>query len=134
MADIDHHFDCRHQTVGGDLDRPGLIGDAYATILQTLALQATGVLASPRPSRRRISAAARAGAVLLQFIVSIIIAGALLVYAQSGTDAVVKVTARLVGKEGGEKLAAMAGATIRSVAQGVLGVAVIQAVPSWPPT
>jgi predicted PurR-regulated permease PerM len=74
-----------------------------------------------------LGAAAGAGAVLLQFIVSIIIAGALLVYAKSGTDAVVRVTARLVGEEGGEKLAAMAGATIRSVAQGVLGVALIQA-------
>ena len=75
-----------------------------------------------------LTAAAGAGAVLLQFIVSIVIAGMLLVYAKSGTDAVVKVSARLVGKQDGEKLAAMAGATIRSVAQGVLGVAVIQAV------
>ena len=75
-----------------------------------------------------LAAAAGAGAVLLQFIVSIIIAGMLLVSAKSGTDAVEKVSARLVGEEGGRKLAAMAGATIRSVAQGVLGVAVIQAV------
>jgi len=75
-----------------------------------------------------LTAAAGAGAVLLQFIVSIVIAGMLLVYAKSGTDAVVKVSARLVGKQDGEKLAGMAGATIRSVAQGVLGVAVIQAV------
>ena len=75
-----------------------------------------------------LTAAAGAGAVLLQFIVSIIIAGMLLVYAKSGTDAVVTVSARLVGEEGGEKLAGMAGATVRSVAQGVLGVAVIQAV------
>ena len=37
-------------------------------------------------------------------------------------------TLRLLGGEGGRKLAEMAGATIRSVAQGVLGVAVIQAV------
>jgi len=75
-----------------------------------------------------LGAAAGAGAVLLQFVVSIVIAAMLLVYAKSGTDAVIKVTARLVGEEDGKKMVATAGATIRSVAQGVLGVAVIQAV------
>jgi len=75
-----------------------------------------------------LSAAAGAGAGLLQFIVSIIIAGMLLVYAKSGTEAVEKVSERLVGEQGGKTFVAMAGATIRSVAQGVLGVAVIQAV------
>jgi predicted PurR-regulated permease PerM len=75
-----------------------------------------------------LAAAAGAGAVVLQFIVSIIIAGVLLVNAKSGTDAVVKIAARLMGAQGGRAFADMAGATIRSVAQGVLGVAVIQAV------
>ena len=75
-----------------------------------------------------LGAAAGAGVVLLQFVISIIIAGMLLVNAKSGTGALVKVSARLVGQQDGEKLAIMAGATIRSVAQGVLGVAVIQAV------
>jgi predicted PurR-regulated permease PerM len=75
-----------------------------------------------------LAAAAGAGAVLLQFIVSIAIAGMLLVYAKSGTDAVVKISARLMGERGGRAFADLAGATIRSVAQGVLGVAVIQAV------
>jgi predicted PurR-regulated permease PerM len=73
-------------------------------------------------------AAASAGAVMLQFIVSIIIAAVLLVYAKSGTDAVETVAARLLGEQGGKRIVAMAGATISSVAQGVLGVAVIQAV------
>jgi predicted PurR-regulated permease PerM len=75
-----------------------------------------------------LGAAASVGAVLLQFVVSIIIAGVLLVYARSGTEAVERIAARLVGAESGKQLAEMAGATIRSVAQGVLGVAIIQAV------
>jgi predicted PurR-regulated permease PerM len=75
-----------------------------------------------------LSAAAGAGATILQFIVSIIIAGVLLVYARSSTRAVERLSARLVGTQDGRKFADMAGATIRSVAQGVLGVALIQAV------
>ncbi len=75
-----------------------------------------------------LSVAAGAGAVVLKFIVSIIIAGMLLVYAKSGTDAVEKLSVRLMGEQIGKKFNGMAAATIRSVAQGVLGVAVIQAV------
>jgi len=75
-----------------------------------------------------LSVTAEAGTVVLKFIVSIIIAGMLLVYAKSGTDAVEKVSNRLMGEPRGKKFAGMASATIRSVAQGVLGVAVIQAV------
>jgi predicted PurR-regulated permease PerM len=75
-----------------------------------------------------LSVAAEAGGVVLKFIVSIIIAGILLVYAKSGIEAVEKVSVRLMGEELGKKFTGMAGATIRSVVQGVLGVAVIQAV------
>ena len=75
-----------------------------------------------------LSAAAGAGATVLQFVISIIIAGVLLVYAGSGTRAVERLSVRLIGGEAGRKFADMAGATIRSVAQGVLGVALIQAI------
>jgi predicted PurR-regulated permease PerM len=78
--------------------------------------------------KKSLSAAARVGVVVLQFILSVIIAGALLVYAESSGRVVERVTARLMGEQGGKNMAYMAGATIRSVAQGVLGVAVIQAV------
>lgn len=75
-----------------------------------------------------LSAAAKAGITVLQFSVSIVIAGVLLVYAKSGTNAVERLCIRLVGRQKGESVAQMASATIRSVAQGVLGVALIQAV------
>jgi len=75
-----------------------------------------------------LAAAAGAGITVLQFIFSIVIAGMLLVYSRSGTDVVDKVSKRLMGGQLGEEFAGMAGATIRSVAQGVLGVAVIQSV------
>ena len=72
--------------------------------------------------------AAGVGGGILQFILSIIIAGVLLVYAQSSSGAVERFAARLMGPRGGKEFADMAGATIRSVAQGVLGVALIQSI------
>lgn len=63
---------------------------------------------------------------VLQFVVSIIIAGVFLVSADGGYRASVKFLSSLVGAKGAA-LTDMAVATIRSVAKGVLGVAVIQA-------
>jgi len=75
-----------------------------------------------------LSAAAKAGITVLQFTISIVIAGIFLIYAKSGTNSVERLCIRLVGRQKGEAVAQMASATIRSVAQGVLGVALIQAV------
>lgn len=72
--------------------------------------------------------ASGAGAGFLQFVISIIIAGVLLVCARSGTRAMETIAVRLVGQEGGKNIVSLIGATIRSVAQGVLGVALIQAI------
>ena len=76
-----------------------------------------------------ISAAAGIGAGVLQSIISIIIAGAFLATANAGKRAAQTVFTRLVGDQG-EALTDLAGATIRSVVQGVLGVAMIQALAS----
>lgn len=73
-----------------------------------------------------LETAAGAGAGILQFIISIIIAGVLLATAQGGRGVTVSLTSRLAGHKGPE-FADIAGATVRSVAQGVLGVALIQA-------
>ena len=75
-----------------------------------------------------LSAAAGAGMTVLQFVISIIIAGVLLVYAKNSCQGIEIVAARLMGGRNGKEFTEMAGATIRSVAQGVLGVAVIQAI------
>jgi predicted PurR-regulated permease PerM len=75
-----------------------------------------------------LSAAAGAGITVLQFVISIIIAGVLLVYAKNSCRGIEVVAARLMGGRNGKEFTEMAGATIRSVAQGVLGVAVIQSI------
>ncbi|HAJ91392.1 MAG TPA: AI-2E family transporter [Gammaproteobacteria bacterium] len=75
-----------------------------------------------------LSAAAGVGGGVLMFVVSIIIAGAFLVYGRSGSQAMETIAARVMGKKGGTEFVELAGATIRSVAQGVLGVALIQSI------
>jgi predicted PurR-regulated permease PerM len=74
-----------------------------------------------------LSMAAGVGLGLLQFIISIAIAGVLLARGASGARTVQAIATRLAG-ERGPGFADLASATVRSVAQGVLGVAVIQSV------
>jgi predicted PurR-regulated permease PerM len=73
-----------------------------------------------------LSRAASTGVGILQFIVSIVIAGILLANADSGHKAAKSIGTRLAG-ERGEELVDLAGSTLRSVTKGILGVAVIQA-------
>jgi predicted PurR-regulated permease PerM len=78
--------------------------------------------------KKLLSAAAGVGVGVLQFIISIIIAGALLVYARSGSKSIEVIASRILGEKGGKEFVDITGATIRSVAQGVLGVALIQSI------
>jgi predicted PurR-regulated permease PerM len=63
---------------------------------------------------------------VLQFVVSIIIAGVLLAYSDAVGKGTTQVFIRLAGKNG-ENLASTIVTTVRSVVKGILGVAVIQA-------
>jgi predicted PurR-regulated permease PerM len=72
-----------------------------------------------------LAGAAGAGGGVLKFVLSIIIAGVLLANAKSGGNAARMIAQRIAG-ERGEEFATLASATVRSVAQGVLGVAAIQ--------
>ena len=64
---------------------------------------------------------------VLQFVLSVIIAGVFLVSAEGGYKTALALSSSLIG-ERGNVLVDLAVATIRSVAKGVLGVAIIQAV------
>ncbi|MBW2493699.1 MAG: AI-2E family transporter [Deltaproteobacteria bacterium] len=74
-----------------------------------------------------LSAIAGVGWGLVQFVISIIIAGVFLVGSRRGKEVASAVATRLVDERGPE-FVALAGATIRGVAQGILGVALIQTV------
>ncbi len=72
------------------------------------------------------STAAHAGVGILMFVVSIIIAGVILANAD-GAQQALRTFFRRLASERGEKFVEVGVATVRSVAQGILGVAVIQA-------
>lgn len=71
--------------------------------------------------------AAGAAGTILQFVLSIIISGILVANATAAYDVTVKIFARLTSSDSGQSFADLTKDTIRSVAQGVLGVAMIQA-------
>jgi predicted PurR-regulated permease PerM len=73
-----------------------------------------------------IDTAIGAGLGLLQFVISIIIAGVFLANASASVAVFEKVAVHLAGEQGAE-FSRLAGATVRGVAQGVLGVAFLQA-------
>jgi predicted PurR-regulated permease PerM len=74
-----------------------------------------------------LEAAAGTGLALLQFVVAIIIAGVLLAYAEGGARATRALAERLA-PERGQGFAKMAEQTVRSVATGILGVALLQGI------
>ena len=73
-----------------------------------------------------LSSVVGTGLGLLQFVLSIIIAGVLLAQSDKAPDLARAVGRRLAGEQGAQ-LVDLAGDTVRSVARGVLGVALIQA-------
>ena len=70
------------------------------------------------------------GGAVLQTLVALIIASVFLTY-REGAVGSAKRLARRMAPQGGDDYVTMAGATINSVTQGVLGVAAIQAVSTW---
>jgi len=108
-----------------------LIGESVAKIWNLAATNFAEVLKLLQPQLKvfggwLVKLAANAGMGMLQFVLSVVIAGVLLVYSANSYRLVHGIAQRLAG-ERGDELANIAEATIRSVTRGVLGVAVIQA-------
>ena len=76
---------------------------------------------------KMITIAAGVGGGVLEFAVAIIISGILLAHASGAYNVTVKIFARLTDPKQGVAFTHLSRDTIRSIAQGVLGIAVIQA-------
>ena len=63
---------------------------------------------------------------LLMFIFALILAGIFMAYGESGRRSAVQAASRIFGADRGEHVADLVTATIRAVAQGVIGIAFIQ--------
>ncbi|WP_194790906.1 AI-2E family transporter [Pseudomonas sp. UFMG81] len=73
-----------------------------------------------------LGAAASAGAAFLMFIGAIIIGGVIMAFGENGQRAAQRIAIRVSGEARGKPIAQLCTATIRAVAQGVIGIAFIQ--------
>jgi len=78
-------------------------------------------------AQKALGMVARFGGGILLFLASFIIAGIIMGYGEAAARALRAIFIRFAGTERGEALARLSAATIRAVAQGVIGVAFIQA-------
>ncbi len=79
-------------------------------------------------ARTALATVASIGVGLLKFLASFIVAGILMAYGDSGARGSRAIFARVIGDERGESFARLSTATIRAVAQGVIGIAFVQAI------
>lgn len=107
-----------------------LVGKPIATFWGLASTNLTAALEQLAPQIKvvggwLIATAAGLGLTVIQFVVSVAVAGVLLAHAAEGHGLAHNVARRLAGQRGAE-FTNLAEATVRSVARGVLGVAVIQ--------
>jgi predicted PurR-regulated permease PerM len=78
-------------------------------------------------ARKALAIVASVGVGMLQFMASFIVAGILMAYGEAGARGSRAIFGRIAGSERGESFAKLSTATIRAVAQGVIGIAFVQA-------
>jgi predicted PurR-regulated permease PerM len=78
-------------------------------------------------TKQALGYAASAGTAVLTFLISLIVAGIWMAYGDSGHASAKAIARRMAGADRGDDLVALSVATIRAVAQGVIGIACIQA-------
>jgi predicted PurR-regulated permease PerM len=79
-------------------------------------------------ARTALGAVAGIGGALLMFVAAIIVAGIVMAFGEAGSGAMRAIFVRIIGPARGVEFADLSTATIRAVAQGVIGVAFIQAI------
>jgi predicted PurR-regulated permease PerM len=110
-----------------------LIGDKLYALWSQAAHDLSGLLEKAQPqlevaSKFLLELVASTAGGAFKFMGSLIVAGIMMAYGESGSAAMGRILSRLAGPAKGPGLHALSTATIRSVAMGVIGVAFIQAV------
>jgi len=110
-----------------------LIGDSVYTFWNSAATNIESTMNTYAPQLKSVaqSAASFVGGLVLgalQFVLSIIIAGALIMNAKSGHQAARNIAGSLMGDSEGDKMTHLSTLTIRSVVNGILGIAIIQSI------
>lgn len=79
-------------------------------------------------ARSALELVASIGGGILQFLVALILAGVVMAFGESGARGSRAIFERVAGRERGARFTVLATATVRAVAQGVIGIALIQAI------
>jgi len=95
-----------------------------STDLTSLAQQFAPQLRSA--TRTMLGKLAGLGIGLLMFMAALVIAGIFMAYAQAGHRSAVRIASRIFGEGKAHRITALCTATVRAVAQGVVGIAFIQ--------
>lgn len=108
-----------------------IVGARVTEVWHLAATNLTQAIDVIRPQIRGFGAwlvklAASASLGLIMFVFSVIIAGVLLAHSTGSQQVAHGIARRLIGEKRGDDFANLAGATIRSVTRGILGIAVIQ--------
>jgi predicted PurR-regulated permease PerM len=130
--------DVQHDTLQVPPPRPNVaawpvVGKKVYALWERAHADLPGLVQSLQPKIGDLATAALAmvasiGGAILQFIGALIIAGIIMAFGQPGDRSSRAIFARLVGGERGAEFSHLAVTTIRAVAQGVIGVAFIQAI------
>ena len=110
-----------------------LVGDRVYGLWSQLHTDLPAFIQSLKPrlgdlAGKALGIVAGVAAMLLLFLFSFIVAGIIMAFGQSGAASTRSIFGRVMGPRRGEGFATLSTATIRAVAQGVLGVAFIQAI------
>jgi predicted PurR-regulated permease PerM len=108
-----------------------LIGQRVYDFWQQASTDLTGLVHKFAPQLKEMSLALLGmvtglGAGLLIFFVALIVAGIFMAYGEKGHHSAVQIASRISGPENGPQITDLCTATIRAVAQGVVGIAFIQ--------
>jgi len=107
-----------------------IIGEKFSAFWTRASLDPRGTLGKVEPQLKQLGkwlvrAAAGAGLGILMFVFSIIIAGVFLATAEGGRRAAEKILTRIVGEKG-VAMTDLASSTVKSVVNGILGIALLQ--------
>ncbi|MGA9163398.1 MAG: AI-2E family transporter [Thiobacillus sp.] len=110
-----------------------VVGEKLHAVWQLAATDLPALLQKLQPkigdlARAALGYVAGMGGSMLAFLFSFIVAGIIMAYGEGGAESMRAIHRRIVGAERGDRFTALSTATIRAVAMGVLGVALIQAI------
>jgi len=108
-----------------------LVGQRLYDFWQQAANDLTGLVMKVAPQLKGVSLTllgtlAGVGTGLLVFVFALVIAGIIMAYGEEGTRSAEMISSRIFGPDRGPRITVLCTATIRAVAQGVVGIAFIQ--------